>query len=87
MRVHAADSDRATQLLQRHRALPPQSLGDGRLAITGPIHGGEQINRALADGGIYLSELHTDKAHLEQVFLSLTSDHDEAAMPQLETIA
>ena len=66
---------------------PAQSLGDGRLSITGPIHGGEQINRALADGGIYLSELRTDKAHLEQVFLSLTSDHDEAALPQLETIA
>jgi ABC-2 type transport system ATP-binding protein len=86
MRVDAADGDRATLLLQAI-GLSTASLGDGYMAITGPIHGGEQINRVLADGGIYLSELHTDKAHLEQVFLSLTSDHDEAATPQLETIA
>jgi hypothetical protein len=86
MRVGAADSDRAALLLQAV-GLTAASLGDGYMAITGPVRGGEQINRALADGGIYLSELHTDKAHLEQVFLSLTSDHDEAATPQLETIA
>jgi ABC-2 type transport system ATP-binding protein len=85
-RVHPDECERAALLLG-DIGLSAQSLGDGRLSITGPIAGGEQINRALADGGIYLSELHTDPAHLEQVFLSLTSDHTEAATPQLETIA
>ena len=62
-------------------------LGDGRLSVTGPVEDGEQISRPLAEAGIYVSELRNDKAHLEQVFLSLTSDHDEAAAPQLETIS
>ena len=74
-------------LLLQGIGLTAAALGDGRLAVSGPIAGGEQISRPLADGGIYVSELHTDSAHLEQVFLSLTTDHDEAALPQLETIA
>ena len=62
-------------------------LGEGRLSITGPVQDGEQISRPLADAGIYVSELRTDRADLEQVFLSLTTDHDDAALPQLEKVA
>ena len=50
-------------------------------------HDGEQISRPLAEAGIYVSELRTDRADLEQVFLSLTTDHDDAALPQLEPIS
>jgi ABC-type multidrug transport system ATPase subunit len=85
-RVDAADSDRATQLLAI-AGFSAQSLGDGRLSITGRVEHGEQISRPLAEAGIYVSELRTDSADLEQVFLSLTTDHDDAATPQLETIA
>ena len=55
--------------------------------MTGPVTDGGQISRPLAEAGIYVSELHTDAADLEQVFLSLTTDHDDAALPQLETIS
>jgi ABC-2 type transport system ATP-binding protein len=85
-RVGAGDSERARQLLERN-GFSAQSLGEGRLSITGPIEHGEQISRPLAEAGIYVSELRTDSADLEQVFLSLTTDHDEAAQPHLETIA
>jgi ABC-type multidrug transport system ATPase subunit len=85
-RVDAADGSRAVQLLE-HAGLSVQSLGEGRLSVTGAIEHGEQISRPLAEAGIYVSELRTDSADLEQVFLSLTTDHDDAAQPQLETIS
>jgi ABC-2 type transport system ATP-binding protein len=85
-RVHAADSARALMLLERS-GLTARSLGDGRIEVTGAIIDGEQISRPLADAGIYVSELRTDSADLEQVFLSLTTDHVDAATPQLELIA
>ena len=85
-RVHPVDCDRAALLLVR-RGLSVQALGEGRLSITGPVDDGEQISRPLAEIGIHVSELRADKAHLEQVFLSLTTDHDDAAQPHLETIS
>ena len=85
-RVDAVDTARATGLLE-HDGFAVAPLGDGRLAVTGPVTGGEQISRPLAEAGIYVSELRTDGADLEQVFLSLTTDHDDAALPQLETIS
>ena len=88
-RVHPHDAERATRVLEGCGLLAA-SLGDGRLAVTGPVHDGEQISRALADAGMYVSELTAAHAHLEQVFLSLTADHpdhDDAALPQLEPIS
>jgi ABC-2 type transport system ATP-binding protein len=85
-RVAGVDTARATGLLE-HDGFAVAALGEGRLAVTGPVTGGEQISRPLAEAGIYVSELRTDSADLEQVFLSLTTDHDDAALPQLETIS
>ena len=85
-RVHAHDAERATLVLEGCGLLAAP-LGDGRLAVTGPVQDGEQISRPLAEAGIYVSELTAAHAHLEQVFLSLTSDHDDAALPQLEPIS
>jgi ABC-2 type transport system ATP-binding protein len=85
-RVADVDTARATGLLE-HDGFAVAALGDGRLAVTGPVQDGEQISRPLAEAGIYVSELRTDSADLEQVFLSLTTDHDDAALPQLETIS
>jgi ABC-2 type transport system ATP-binding protein len=84
-RVHAVDAERAEHVLVRSGLLAAQ-LGGGRISVTGPVQDGEQISRPLAEAGIYVSELRNDKAHLEQVFLSLTSDHDEAT-PHLEPIS
>jgi ABC-2 type transport system ATP-binding protein len=85
-RVDAADAERAARLLE-HAGFAATALGDGRLSVTGPVAGGGQISRPLAEAGIYVSKLRSDGAHLEQVFLALTTDHDDAALPQLETIS
>ncbi len=85
-RVAAADTERAIGLLV-HDGFEAAALGEGRISVTGAVSDGEQISRPLAEAGIYVSELRTDAAHLEQVFLSLTADHDDAALPQLETIS
>ena len=85
-RVHTHDAERAALVLEGCGLLAAP-LGDGRLAVTGPVQDGEQISRPLAEAGIYVSELSAAHAHLEQVFLSLTSDHDDAALPQLEPIS
>ncbi len=85
-RVDAVDCTRAAGLLE-HDGFTVQALGEGRLAVTGPVTDGGQISRPLAEAGIYVSELRTDSADLEQVFLSLTTDDDDAALPQLETIS
>jgi ABC-2 type transport system ATP-binding protein len=85
-RVDPADGERAIGLLE-HEGFSATALGEGRLAITGPVHDGGQISRPLAEAGIYVSELRNDAADLEQVFLSLTTDHDDAALPQLEPIS
>jgi ABC-2 type transport system ATP-binding protein len=37
------------------------------------------VTKALADAGIYLTELRPDEADLETVFLELTADTPEAA--------
>ena len=89
-RVGAADRDRAIALLE-HEGFSVTALGDGRMSVTGAVQDGGQISRPLAEAGIYVSELRTDSADLESVFLSLTTDHDDdhddAALPQLETIS
>jgi ABC-2 type transport system ATP-binding protein len=88
-RVDPADRERAIALLERD-GFSAAPLADGRLAVTGAVQDGGQISRPLAEAGIYVSELRTDSADLEQVFLSLTTDHDDhddAALPQLETIS
>ena len=87
-RVDASDSERAALVLERS-GFPAAQLGDGRMSVTGPVEDGGQISRPLAEAGIYVSELRNNRAHLEQVFLSLTTDHDDdaAPQPQLEKVA
>jgi ABC-2 type transport system ATP-binding protein len=85
-RVDAYDSERAALVLERSGFLVAQ-LGEGRMSVTGSVEDGGQISRPLAEAEIYVTELRADVADLEQVFLSLTTDHDDAApQPQLETI-
>ncbi|MEY2442888.1 MAG: type transport system ATP-binding protein, partial [bacterium] len=54
-RVAGVDTARATGLLE-HDGFAVAALGEGRLAVTGPVTGGEQISRPLAEAGIYVSE-------------------------------
>jgi ABC-2 type transport system ATP-binding protein len=86
VRIDTADTARAALVLKRtgHHAT---ALPDGRLSVTGLANDGAQISRPLAEAGIYVSELRADHADLEQVFLALTQDPDDAPLSQLEVIA
>jgi ABC-2 type transport system ATP-binding protein len=51
------------------------TVDGGRLRVDLPPDAASSITRALAERGIYLSELRPDEADLETVFLELTRDH------------
>ncbi|MGE5460444.1 MAG: ABC transporter ATP-binding protein [Solirubrobacterales bacterium] len=50
----------------------PARVHDGRLLVQLPADRASEVTRALADGGLYLSELRVEEADLEKVFLELT---------------
>jgi ABC-2 type transport system ATP-binding protein len=52
------------------------TVDGGRLRVDLPPEAAASITRALAERGIYLSELRPDEADLETVFLELTRDHE-----------
>lgn len=43
-----------------------------------PSADGARVSKALADAGLYPSELRPDEADLETVFLELTADQEES---------
>jgi ABC-2 type transport system ATP-binding protein len=55
------------------------TVDGGRLRVDLPPEAAASITRALAERGIYLSELRPDEADLETVFLELTRDHEADA--------
>jgi ABC-2 type transport system ATP-binding protein len=52
---------------------------DGRLRVDVPPSDAERVSRALAERGLYVTELRPDEVDLETVFLELTSDAPERA--------
>jgi ABC-2 type transport system ATP-binding protein len=52
---------------------------DGLLRVEHPTTGAAAVTKALADRGLYLSELRADEADLETVFLELTRGAGEAS--------
>jgi ABC-2 type transport system ATP-binding protein len=56
----------------RGGGLDAVAAGDGLLQVTGEVADGAEISRALAEDGIYVSELRRVEASLEDVFMSLT---------------
>jgi ABC-type multidrug transport system ATPase subunit len=68
--IEPEDTDRAIGLL-RSRGMIAGGTG-GRLSVSGPAIEGAHISRALAQAGIFVSELTPTSATLEEVFLSLT---------------
>ena len=75
VRVRPTDRARAAELLAGLGAPEPVAEGlseAGWLAVRSAPDGGEQVNRTLADNGVYASELHVG-SDLEELFLTLTS--------------
>lgn len=55
------------------------SVEAGHLRVEAPSSEAARVTRALAERGLYLTELRRDEADLEQVFLELTSEETRTA--------
>jgi ABC-type multidrug transport system ATPase subunit len=76
--VRAEPLDRAERLLEGLAGVSRVSAGDGSLTVTADPSEASAINRALVSAGIAVSELRSERASLEDVFLELTGDEEEA---------
>jgi len=56
----------------------PRPVGD-HLRVDAPTGRGAAINRALAESGVWASELRCDEVTLEELFLRLTAETREEA--------
>jgi ABC-2 type transport system ATP-binding protein len=75
MRVRPEDAARATELLANVGTTEPVAEGQrqaGWVSVRTTPDGAEQLNRTLAEAGIYASEIHVG-SDLEELFLTLTS--------------
>jgi ABC-2 type transport system ATP-binding protein len=72
-RVRSPEAERLASLLAQ-AGLQARSIGDGNLAVAAPP---ERVGEVAATHGIVLHELTTERATLEEVFLSLTDSEDE----------
>jgi len=77
--VRAEPLDRAGRLLASLAGVTHVSVGDGALTVTADLAEAAAINRALVSAGIAVSELRSERASLEDVFLELTRDEEATA--------
>ena len=68
--VKIDDAARAVEVLGR--AGMSASVAGDRVRVDGPASDGSKVTRALAEAGLYLSELRADELDLESIFLELT---------------
>ena len=74
--VRVDDLDRASEVL---RAAGIQStVADGRLEVTAASDKASEVNRVLAQNGLYASEIRAEEIDLESVFLELTREPEAA---------
>jgi ABC-2 type transport system ATP-binding protein len=74
--VRAEPLDRAGRLLASLAGVTHVSVEDGALTVTADLAEASAINRALVSAGIAVSELRSERASLEDVFLELTRDEE-----------
>jgi ABC-2 type transport system ATP-binding protein len=77
--VRADPEDDAMRVLRAHPDVKDVSTHDGVLTVSADAAAASAINRALVGAGIAVSELRTDRASLEDVFLGLTSEGEGEA--------
>jgi ABC-2 type transport system ATP-binding protein len=68
----------AERLLVSLRGVEEVARVDGGLRIAAEPAAAAEINRALVEAGIAVSELRPERASLEKVFLELTNDEEAA---------
>jgi len=76
--VRAEPLERAGRVLESLPGVTDMSTRDGAMSITVDPAEASSINRALVAAGIAVSELRSERASLEDVFLELTRDGKEA---------
>ena len=72
LRVRAQPLDAARALLARHPGVESVARSDGALAVTADPGLAADLNRALVQAGVAVSELTTEQTSLEDVFFALT---------------
>jgi ABC-2 type transport system ATP-binding protein len=73
LRVGVSDPDKASQILHEVNWIPDVTREADSLLVTVPPDRASDVNRALADHGIYAHELSIETASLEQYFLDMTA--------------
>jgi ABC-2 type transport system ATP-binding protein len=79
LRVRVAPIEEAARLLRARPDVGAVTRVDGLLDVTIDPARAPDVNRGLVEAGIAVSEIYTQKASLEDVFLELTSDKDGPA--------
>lgn len=74
--VRLADPARGLEALGRAGLVATRN--DGALRVQTPPDDAARVNRILAEAGLWLTELRAEQASLEDVFLALTSEAEEA---------
>jgi ABC-2 type transport system ATP-binding protein len=77
--VRAAPAEGAIRVLEGLPEVAAVTTEDGELKVTADPAAAAGINRALVGAGIAVSELRSERASLEEVFLGLTEDEGETA--------
>jgi ABC-type multidrug transport system ATPase subunit len=75
--VRADPMERATRVLEALPEVARVATHDGALTVTADPASAAAINRALVGAGVAVSELRSERASLEEVFLGLTRDEEE----------
>lgn len=77
--VRADPVERATRVLEALPEVAGVATADGGLTLTADPASAAAINRALVGAGVAVSELRSERASLEEVFLGLTRDDEEGS--------
>jgi len=76
--IRIGDIDRAAAALRALAWVENVSAEDGMLLITAPHERSAELNHALADAGLYASEIRLREKSLEQYFLGVTASEEAA---------
>lgn len=72
VRVSERDLEPARDVLRRLQGVEQVTVENGRLVVVAPLEMGAELNRAMAEAGVYASEIVPKKNSLEDLFLELT---------------
>ncbi len=79
VRIPDADPEAAAKVVRAVPGVEQVSVEDERLVVIAADELGAAINRALADAGLYASQIAPRRSSLEDIFLELTSSEDGVA--------